>query len=502
MKTIKNIGKQLVFVFGINLIISGCFKDDTTFADKEVPLIEMNADKTEFNIGIGDYVTIDPQASQTFGDQVLTFEWALLDNDVLEVISEEAVLNYQFIGLGTHHIRLKITNNDGGIIQNYTVNVVTPYQEGLIVLSTNEQGKSDLSFLKTLTPEEEEEGLESAFETGVFSRINSAYTLSEAVDMDFTDERISITTRDNGTIWMLDSRTLTVIDEQAYANMFAGFSPLKMVGREHIRDGAIGDRQWNDNYILSSDGRVYGYSSSFNEVFETVRLESSVNYSIVHGHEYNIFFGQEKEPAYYCRLYAADTENDVVYYLAESGYTGYNNSGALFGNAGIDIVNMVCKDTGGSYDNLFVVGRGKGANSSQVYVIMLQYSYMSKINGYYTYEQTEALSIDENTDLKYNLKYNRVYYFNDNKVYQWYATENAEEPLPMPDDSVIDLDAGLEITCLEYSDDYSLMYLGVNNPALGEMSGCLYVYDIQSMQLVEQYDGIAYKPTNVFYKTK
>ncbi|MBK3518202.1 PKD-like family lipoprotein [Carboxylicivirga marina] len=501
-KNIKYIAKQIVLVFGIILIVSGCFKDDTTLANKEVPLIEVETDKTEFNIGIGEYVTIDPQATQTFGSQELIYEWALIEDEELEVISEEAVLSYQFIGLGTHHIRLKVTNDDGGIIQDYTVNVVTPYQEGLIVLGTNVQGQSDLSFLKVLTPEEEEEGLEAAFEIGVFSKINTGYTLSKAVDMDFTEERISISTQENGTIWMLDSRTLTVISEEAYGGKFPGFSPLKLTGRQHIRDGVMGDRQWNDNYILSADGRVYGYSSSFNEVFETVRLENSVNYSIVHSNEYNIYFGQDREPFYNCLLYAADTENDVVYYMGDSGSAAYNNSGALFNNAGIDIVNIVSKGTGDSYDNLFVIGRGKEDNSNQVYVVLLQHNYATKVNGYYVYEQAEELSIDESTDLKYNLKYNRVYYFNDNKVYQWYATKNSNEPLPTIDDTVLELDAGLEITCMEYSEDLSLMYLGVNNPALGEMSGCVYVYDILSMQLVNKYEGIAYKPVNVFYKTK
>ncbi|TRX63309.1 PKD-like family lipoprotein [Carboxylicivirga sp. M1479] len=502
IKYIKHTLRLMMFVLGTTVLFTACFKDDTTLADKEIPLIEVDADKTEFNIGIGDYVTIDPQATQSFGDQELNYEWALIEDEELEVISEEPVLNYQFIRLGSHHIRLKVTNNDGGIIQDYSVNVITPYQEGIIVLSTNEQGQSDLSFLKTLTPEEEAEGVVPSFETGVFSRINTNYTLSKAVDMDFTEERISISTQDNGSMWMLDSRTLTVISEEAFMNEIPGFSPLKMVGRQNIREGQIGYRQWDDNYVLSADGRVYGYSAGLNEVFESVRLNNQVNYSIVHGYEYNIYFGQDKEPYYSNRLYAVDIENDIVYYMGDAGYVGYNNSGPLFVNASIDIINILCKETSSTDGALYVIGKGKEANSNQVFVVLLQPNNMSRATGYYTYEQAEDLSITQATDLKYNLKYNRVYYFNGNRVYQWYATTNSNEPLPTIDESILELDAGLEITSMEYSEDYTLMYLGVNNPALGEMSGCVYVYDIQSMDLLNKYEGIAYKPVSVYYKTK
>ena len=79
---------------------------------------------------------------------------------------------------------------------------------------------------------------------------------------------------------------------------------------------------------------------------------------------------------------------------------------------------------------------------------------------------------------------------------------------PIPQTPVITLD-GKEITCFEFSPDEKQLYLGVYDPSLPDLKGCVYVYDADKLDpetreltLLKKYEGVADRPIRVFWKNK
>lgn len=481
-------------LFAFVLLCQSClFKDDTTLGTKEISEVTIGQERLVYNISVGERAEIDPLVTQSIEGVELSYEWSVLTGvenaQKLEFLTDEPVFNEQFKGLGSFQIRLKVTNEYGGNIQFFTVNVVTPYEEGLIVVSNDQTGNSDLSFLKTLTPEEIAEGLTPKFETGVFSKIHPEVPLREVVAMEQINNRLVILSKDQGRIFLLDDKTMDIISEVAYAEQFAGFVPKTFLARIYVRPGGI-SYFYSDNYVLSEDGRVYGYNVLFNEMFESSKFPAEVRYdkAYLHTFDYNTTW----------RKYFIQHDEGMVFMPGDAGFAGARMSDFY---SDYYILNMVSAETSGTNMDAFIICKSKIPGEENKVIIHNGIRTLSFNKASYEYETTEELTVSEDTEMAYNLHSDRVYYFKDNKLYEWFPNVFKEEKLPSPEDAILTLD-GEEITSMSFTRDWKKIYLGVNDNSRSENSGSVIEFDPLTHEIITRHNHIANKPVKVFYKIK
>ena len=137
-------------------MLTACFSDDTTLGDR--PLCEITIDETSvkpvYNIYKNETLTVTPVCSQINGNLPLTYTWEIGQ----EVYSHEPQLTFVGKELGSWQCRLIVENEDGKTFYPFKLNVNSPYEEGITILSCDPQGKPMLSFMQ-----EPEEGQQAEF---------------------------------------------------------------------------------------------------------------------------------------------------------------------------------------------------------------------------------------------------------------------------------------------------------------------------------------------------
>ncbi len=118
------------------------------------PLPEMNIDLGTINevYYFNDNLVIEPQI--TLGENVesathdFSFEWSLVGENNIEVISQENILNYTLDSIGTINLLLEVTDNNTNIIKSSinTIEVVMngTTNQGWYVLKETLEGKTDI----------------------------------------------------------------------------------------------------------------------------------------------------------------------------------------------------------------------------------------------------------------------------------------------------------------------------------------------------------------------
>ena len=120
--------------------------------------------------------------------------------------------------------------------------------------------------------------------------------------------------------------------------------------------------------------------------------------------------------------------------------------------------------------------------------------------------------ITEDSQILPNDYYTCAFVSNGNKIYKWFYSQLDIDATPF-----ITLPEGEEVRGLNHyqcsrnvSDaeyqDYSRQkqfYVSTYNPNReGEYKGSLYIYDADTGELVNKYEGISYEPVSMFYKIK
>ena len=128
------------------LTLVSCFSDDTTLGDR--PLAEIVIDSTSvaevYNINKNETLTVTPKFSQTNGGKTVTTTWEIDQ----KVYSNEPTLTFTGKELGSWNCRLILENEDGKTFYPFKLNVNSPYEEGITVLSADADGRPFISFMQ------------------------------------------------------------------------------------------------------------------------------------------------------------------------------------------------------------------------------------------------------------------------------------------------------------------------------------------------------------------
>ena len=143
----RGVGGEAFLFSLLALSLTSCFSDDTTLGDR--PLTEIIIDeesvKDVYNINKNETLVITPKYSQTNGQKDVKTTWEIDQ----KVYSTEPTLNFTGKELGSWNCRLILENEDGKTFFPFKLNVNSPYEEGITIISEDEAGRPMLAFMQT-----------------------------------------------------------------------------------------------------------------------------------------------------------------------------------------------------------------------------------------------------------------------------------------------------------------------------------------------------------------
>lgn len=250
-------------------MFAACNRDDSTGIIRSVSEITIQDETEELNVNFGFELVRKAKVSQTIPDIPLTYEWAAAPytsetaTDTLKVISEEEELHYTFRQRGKHRLRLKVFNGDEAVFKDYTVWVNAAFEEGVMMLAEDENGEGNLSFLKTLTPEEIEAGVEEKILEHCFSTVNPGVDMKNPVgfvkillDYGSSNKKFIMVMQDK--IYFADPSTLELIGTTPINGDYAG---------EKARTFVASDYYGCYPFIQTENGKIIHVEKKFNFLY-------------------------------------------------------------------------------------------------------------------------------------------------------------------------------------------------------------------------------------------
>ena len=500
------------------ILLASCASDDTDLGGRAISMIAIDSTsiQAEYNQNKNDVVVIEPLVSQSQAGQELRYEWEINH----EVYSTEPVLRYSCTQLGSFDCRLIVANDDGKAFSTFRINVNTPYEEGLVIISNAPDGKSMLSFMLHNT-----DGTPDTFAEGdVFALNNPEVKFASNVN-EVVQSNGSLILACNGnpsvgepaTIYYLNEKTLDLENYIAVPE-YPDFQPQSMMVSKAAYAGA--------SYpTLSGNGKVYEFASTEGTVVTSTKFPYTYDtdaYAFFDdgtGRNYNIFLW--------------DTELGVPVTMF-NGYGGFYCIDSYENSTNRDAVTPQTNRFAPGADELIAMFIPRFTkvqlvlNKPQVYIItqsgnqLRRTSFEKDVWGYDTetgknkFLLKESLTpigmagmipFEKGMPMIASHTHKRLFYAIGNRIYHW----NYQQTNLMQTRSFTTVgDEGTVIKGLELSADQKTLYVAAYNPAEGGLNGSCYIIPINQSATTEEvtagevtaYEHISYAPVKMIYKQK
>lgn len=500
--------KYILFVSSM-LLLASCFSDKST--DAVLPLSEITISGIDSIYDIDKNVTlkIEPVITQTNKDKALSYTWEIN----LDVFSQEK--NFVFVGteLGRFNCRLIVENEDGKSFFPFVVNVNSPYEYGLTVLSEDGDGKPMLSFMQ----EPMKEGDIAEFtDYDCFAVNNQGMPFaSRPTDIVQTSGSIIVSCRgndvpgdgDDAVIYFLNDKTF-LVENSITSKEYPTFSPTKLLVPSQSAVGI--------SYpVLSADGKVY-YMPTYDAILQpSTKLLSTYAQSAFVGTTsasyYDILFWDKERKGlsliynaygpYYCgsKYLLQPTEPD----FADLNYFKSVKDFVLMSE-----IRRTPEQSKVSEREVLVLLEDRDMVTLSVVLPTFFWNsvegkpneYVIMDNGGIRTADFWGAPVDENTPCVANKTYTSFMYAQKNKVKRWYYTSNID--ISDADDLLVIDNPNAVITAIEISEDHQKTYVAFYDPTKEGLNGSVWVIDTDKGTVLDQYDNICYKPVKVIYKKR
>lgn len=500
------------------LLLAGCAGDDTDFGGRAISEIVIDAAsiQAEYNQNKNDVVVIEPVVSQTKAGQTLRYEWEIEH----EVYSTEPVLRYPCSRLGTFDCRLIVSNDDGKAFSTFKINVNTPYEEGLVIISNAPDGKSMVSFMLHNI-----DGTPDTFADGdVFSLNNPEVKFASNVS-DVVQSNGSLILACDGnlsagepaTMYYLNEKTL---DLENYFEVpeYPGFQPQAMLLSKAAYSGA--------SYpTLSRDGKVYEFASTEGTVV------TSTKFAYTYDTDAYAFFDDGSGRNY--NIFLWDTELGIPVTMF-NGYGGYyctpEWANAPYRTSITPLTNMFAP--GADEPVAMFIPRFTRVQlvlaTPQVYIItksgdqLRRTSLVKDVWGYdmetgknkFLVMETLApvgtlgtVPFEKGMPMVASNTHKRLFYAIGNNVYQWHYPQNTLSQARL---FTTVGHPGTVIRSMELSADQKTLYVAAYNPDEAGLNGSCYIVGINQSSTTQEitagdvtaHEHISYQPVKIIYKQK
>lgn len=505
--------KYILFALA-TLTLASCFKDEST--DATNPIAEITIDESNlmkvYNINKNDSLIISPVVTQSNKELPLYYAWEL---DQV-IVSTEKEFRYRGDILGTYNGRLIVSNDDGKAFYTFTLNVNSPYEYGIMVLSKDTDGRPHIAFMQ----EPLEEGGEKKFydENCLEKNNTDQFFASNPSDIIQTTGTLIVAcqgndndSEDGAAIYFLNEKTF-VMENLVESNEYKDFKPTRLLTPQGSYEGSAYP-------VLSADGKMYSLPT-YNAVLQpSHKLTSTYAQAgfAIGGDRYNDIVVWDNEVndfvclynsygPYYCGAQYLLTRDSL---MTDEYYK--KNFSKLKGLNSLTPIRRTAEQEKNS--RLQFVAIVKGALATQK-VIMGSFFWEAVTGSYGKYNVydnggfTKAAAknysvINENTPCIANATYETMLFADGNKVMKWYYLndaylEKAVELLQVGSDEAI-------ITSFDISADHKQTYVSFYEPnqeGKEGKNGSVWVFDTNSGEVLEQYDNVCYQPVKVLYKKK
>lgn len=473
--------------------LEGCFGVEP-HGYKELSPVTINVVSDTINVNLGTELVYNGLDIVSAGD--LTFQWAYGEPasgsgtdghkfSSMEVISDSRTIDYTFPKVGSFLLRLRVDNGESIAFKYFTLNVNSGYDEGVAILSNDQEGNSALTFVKTLTSEESARGEQQVF-YNIFSvagktlRKGTSLFIADNTYRNVTYSGFLIATDDeDGTIYHMDCKTFEYYMSAKVADFGTSCAEF---GGEYAED-----KSSFGCFFRSKDGRIFRYDMNggfLNEMTEIKikadRIMSAVNRSGASAktYRYPVFFDETT-------VGTRKSSSAGPKYCSESGWKVVNV--AVARNGSLSPVRAILRSEAYPDSCKIMSGSISGWGS------------WDKVAAF----ETSSLNISPDSKLVSTTAASDVYYVYNNAIHRWNMTSapGTRAAIKVPDGEIIRDIATNYKGRPASSGGEDLLYVVTYNPDRGgEHKGSLYVYRFSDDSLVSSYEGICDDPASVVYK--
>lgn len=493
------------------LTFNACIDDDSGMGGNVLPELTIAGDKENmsvYNFDLGTNCVISPEITYKGGtESELTYTWSIgtYNNSIkgeAEEVSTERNLNYFFTKGGSYYAHLVVTDGKVGQAMDYRININRTFEEGYVLVSANESGEGNLTFVKIMTPEEEAAGASQVYMEHCLKSMNndlSESTLRNAVLGTATTstggsvDRLLVSTADK--CYFLDPNTFTAISEIDYASTYPGFKAT---------------------HFIPDDYSPYAYDSSMKKF---VHLDMAFMFS----YEYNYYLGNSFDDFYLSQYTQWGSS------VTKTLFVNYNPSVVAEFNAyapwyGLDTYfpsteNLLAKD---EILSTFVSEEYDEVNYSLPTHILTRSTedpniirLYSQDTYSYTFAETDFAAVEctltadmalpkQGTRFVSSATYHRYFYAVDNSIYVF--LRNNAFTLPKKNEAAITFADDKEVTYLSVNAETEELYVAVYNKT--SKRGSFYIFNTADVRADNQssatpkksFKNCADKISSVLYK--
>lgn len=503
--TSMNMNKLSIILFlAASFVLTSCFEDESSLATR--PLSEITIEEGSvsevYNIGKDEVLTITPRIKQSNEQKALSYTWEI----ELEAYSHDKEFVYVGDKLGSYKCRLIVENEDGKTFFPFVLNVNSPYEEGVTVISKDSEGKSYLAFMLTPT----DPNVKPKFIEGdCFAVNNPDMTLaSNPTDIVQTSSFLLISCKgvdgsstDIPSVYYLNEKTL-VVENVVTAPEYADFKPNKLVLPSNTSQGI--------SYpVLCENDRAYELSVSEGAVISPIKLPYRYSQScVINDGTYYDFLFWDKDINALCHI-------DTGYgpYYCNKTYHATRDSMSVDNYfRGKTFVSMVLiqrtKKQMSATNPEAIIFTQTGPQFEKVILSTSLFVYDAASGGNVFYDNGGIKSCGRMNMIKYpvdaktpcvaNKTYRSMLYGKGNKVVRWYYDQDmtkADVLLTVGSDNAV-------ITGFELSDDHKKAYVAFYEPKQEGLNGSVWVFDTDKGTVLDKHDNVCYQPVKIMYKKK
>ncbi|MCH5227370.1 MAG: hypothetical protein J1F16_06095 [Muribaculaceae bacterium] len=490
-----------------------CASDDTTLGGN--PISEISIDEysvlPSYELSKNDVLTISPVINQSMPGKTLSYEWEVEH----EIVSTEPVFSYTCSELGSFDCRLIVSNEDGKAFATFTINVNTPYEEGLVIVSKDPTGKSRLSFMLHNI-----DGTEDSFyDYDVFSYNNPEIAFAPNVsDIVVSNGNLIISSKGDATvapsIYYLNEKTMDV-ENYVEVPEYAGFSPYRLMVCQTAYAGA--------SYpILSENGKVYDFASTEGTVVEsnkfpsTYDIETSVFYE---SGSYNLFFWDNQDNVLVTMFDGYGGFYCLKDYEQKSNKENININSNIFAQGNDQPIIMFIpkyrtRDLIGTTAQIYILSESNGRlRRTAINKGIWKYDMDAGRNFFdirETFTDIGAVSdspIEKGAPIIGSATTKSLFFAKGNKIYRWYY------PQGNINTASVFATVGNEtsiVTSFDINSDQDLLYVASYDPTQGGLNGSCHIMEIKKTSSTEEvyvgkitnFNNISYQPVKILYKNK
>ncbi len=474
------------------LILAGCFGVEP-HSYKELSPITINVASDTINVNLGTELVYNGLDIVSAFD--LTYEWAygepasgsnISDHKFssITVISQSRTIDYTFPKVGSFLLRLKVDNGESIAFKYFTLNVNSGYDEGVAILSNNDSEEASLTFVKTLTADEQSRGDQQVF-TNIFSvegktlKRGTSLFIADNTYRNITYSGFLIATDDEqGTIYHMDCKTF---EYYMSANVSDFGTSCAEFGGEYAED-----KSSFGCFFRSKDNRVFRYDMNggfINEMTDVrinpKRILSAVNRASASAKTYRTpFFFDDST------IGTRKTSSAGVRYCSEDGW---------------EVVNVAVSRTNNSYPVRALLRSTEHPDSCMIMSGSTSWTGWNKVVSF----ASSSVNMDSNSKFVNTTAASDVYYIYNNAIYRWNLTSapGSRPAITVPSgEQIRDIATNYKGRPAS-SGGEDLLYVVTYNPSRsGEHKGSLYVYRFSDDTLTASYEGICDDPVSVIYK--